>query len=553
MLKTFYRWCRQKLGYEIPRKLRVFCQFLPWSPVLVFVDFFTSVTNFPIRTLRAASRLMATRQHQYRNELDLHDSHAIRWALQYSKERSGVFTTVSSVPDFISSHNDDFPSWCKAHAILSNPRSGIVEDILRIFQSCVSRFGEMKGQRLGGACLETFLWLTRCSTLILDSEELEDDSTTELEAHLTSRVCHILELILNRADDDTKKLCSHAIANMVLRCAYKLELCSRACTMTEYFMSQVHTRQMLLLEISRGYRSDHVEWQYLFDGGLLDYRSVHHFTTARLLGRDISGSLFGYEPRAPGILCIFRSEFAARIFHSCDPISQITSVNSLRSLCDIATHFQEFPQSSREIQVYIFKLVDAILRHATPNPQRPAANHSSSNQMEYHLTCKKYAKVVFGNSTSFLDSLTARPENLYTHFFQSVRVYGIGNDFTLSDTEIGIRFDLYSEVMKDVFTRLQSSEALEDEWQRQKPQSLIIQRFLEGRVRDVGDLLGVSFVIDAEHLVAMRALRASSSEMRGLIGITAHKLGYSYQLWEGYNIEMHAELQFYDPDILKPT
>ncbi|TDL21526.1 hypothetical protein BD410DRAFT_294926 [Rickenella mellea] len=482
---------------------------------------------------------MVKRQHPYRNEINLYDSHAISWALQWSKESSIVFATLSSVPDFISSHHD-FSSWCKVNSILSNPESGIVLEVLRILRSFVSPFGHIRERHLVRACLETLPWLTRCSTMMLSHEEGE--SILDLEADQTEILWDILELIIFHVDEDMKRLCAHAMANLVLRHAYKLELCLNASSTQRQNRKQWLMEQRILVMTTMGFSSRFI-WPNITERGLRDYRGIHDFANARFLRWDLRREWELHEN-----LPIFRSEFAAQIFHSCDPISTVTSLNSLRSLCDIATHLREFPRASRETQVYIFKLVDAIKRHLSSKPQRQAEGNASFNQMEYSLAYGKYENIVFGQRIHDWASFVQRPQGLYSEFFKNVRVYDIVDDFTLSSGTIGIRLHLYSDVMKDVFNRLQSSATLEEEWQCQNPSPLVIQRFLAGRVLGAGELQCVSLEIDAEHLIAVRALRASWSALSALIDATAYKLGYDFQLRDDYNVDMHAELQFYDLD-----
>ncbi|TDL20592.1 hypothetical protein BD410DRAFT_899496 [Rickenella mellea] len=145
-------------------------------------------------------------------------------------------------------------------------------------------------------------------------------------------------------------------------------------------------------------------------------------------------------------------------------------------------------------------------------------------------------------------------ENLHADFANHVHVYR-GYQSIHHGQVVEIPFDTYAIVINELASSVPNFKNEYARHHRASPveaaefwdaSAVAIRKMIHCRMHDITRLESLSIILDAWHLRAVQALRKYSNTWKGLIDRTAAEFGYISQLDDDYNIDIHAELQFYD-------
>ncbi|TDL17814.1 hypothetical protein BD410DRAFT_843263 [Rickenella mellea] len=147
-------------------------------------------------------------------------------------------------------------------------------------------------------------------------------------------------------------------------------------------------------------------------------------------------------------------------------------------------------------------------------------------------------------------------------FVERVHVVGgEGYQFPPSGDTVEIPLDAYTKILNDLVLSVQhrNMDAMGQHQEREfslDAAAHAIQNIILCRLNNSDPCDKVNpFVIDARHLTVLRGVRAQPAGTRSsgwlwawskVIVQTAEELGYSFQLEDSYNIDIHAELLCYD-------
>ncbi|TDL16237.1 hypothetical protein BD410DRAFT_795574 [Rickenella mellea] len=249
-------------------------------------------------------------------------------------------------------------------------------------------------------------------------------------------------------------------------------------------------------------------------------------------------------------LATIRSEWAMHMlgnFCSISPPLLFQGLTMFTTLCDVASCLPGFPFSSREHQDAIFVTTDGLLDTASggrlANTAKPSAEHLRSAVSEYKRVCFRpdYWKL--------FDPISSRPvlhdDFIYRLYVFTDPAFKPFRSFLVGGVcSVDIPFDRYCAILNEFCSQDQCLYDL---------QSLAIRKFIKERKLDLRKCGEFPVVIDSRHLAVTRAIWRTRNDKwqywRNLVSRTAREIGYTSQLCdEGYNLEVHAELQYYDQD-----
>ncbi|TDL17840.1 hypothetical protein BD410DRAFT_793875 [Rickenella mellea] len=267
--------------------------------------------------------------------------------------------------------------------------------------------------------------------------------------------------------------------------------------------------------------------------------------------------LFATEPSSPHELYIqlemFRSAWVTLWLNSSPSLLPSPSHGLLlNNLCDAATHLQKFPHATRDTQRAAFTFLDKLFRTTQHKVfgTLPSNRHSITTTC-FTVLCSRAPKELAGfNRVGILAS-----------FVNRVHVFGCeGYRFPTSGDTMEIPFDVYSKIIADLVLTIQRGK-VETKGIHQRREFYLdtsaeaIQNIISCRLDKPNSHDKVnSFLIDAKHLTALRATRELARygylwHWGYLVERTAKEFGYSFQLEDSYNIDIHAELLYYDVGI----
>ncbi|TDL19758.1 hypothetical protein BD410DRAFT_404608 [Rickenella mellea] len=284
---------------------------------------------------------------------------------------------------------------------------------------------------------------------------------------------------------------------------------------------------------------------------------------------DFMTRFFWEPPQSVEYLCsmlrLFREEWAAQFLSyiyeqrsRIDRRSQFLQI-MLNSLCNGATHLPCSPQSTRESQIHMFWLMDHLYKRPLP----PDELHTPLERLESAFLV--YWTVLYGrwHGGAFPYQTPMSRRELHTDFLGHVSVH---KSLQPSSEDLGadvqIPFHQYCEIITDLSSSLLNGDADLEIDQLCDLSTVAILKLIRCRYRDWqslwaigGPKSGGQIIVSDKHLAAARVIRSWSLRMplalpygrwAELVDDTAASLGYQDMLEENYNIDVHAELQYYD-------
>ncbi|TDL13304.1 hypothetical protein BD410DRAFT_903328 [Rickenella mellea] len=231
------------------------------------------------------------------------------------------------------------------------------------------------------------------------------------------------------------------------------------------------------------------------------------------------------------------------------------------SLFDSATHLSPFPISTPGSQEAMYMFRSALYR-TKPSRQPPPVENLIYLKGDEVLTT--YCLVLFGETGKRISPPWSAHLPPDADFISRVHVYhSDGVHFQNTGQVIEIPFDAYCSILDDLMPSIQKLYAKDIPPEASFSSYFIqfgdviaeaIRKFIRCRLRDAHQYDNVPIVVDARHLTVVRFLLTDTGrpvpsvlwDLRILVVKTAGEFGYATQL---DNIDIHAELQYYDPGI----
>ncbi|TDL17768.1 hypothetical protein BD410DRAFT_843423 [Rickenella mellea] len=174
-----------------------------------------------------------------------------------------------------------------------------------------------------------------------------------------------------------------------------------------------------------------------------------------------------------------------------------------------------------------------------------------------------YSMVLFGCQNESYDWLAGR-HTFHNDFLRRVRVHGSSTrQFKKSGETVVVSHEQYIRIVHNHAPSLQQPETAAGTAGdiELDAHARAITQFIRCRLKEEDADENALFLVTAQHLTIARALtrRSCSSGLMphsawvDLIERTAQEFGYFFQLADDYNIEIHAELQYYEQDLVTWT